>query len=99
VACLAASAPVAQRASAAEVLMKDGRLLRWETGKVGGLTDLNFFNVTDDAEQLKLIVFLDDDLRRTFVPSGKSRKSARTARRRSKRSSTAAARGRRRGRR
>ena len=55
-------------ASAAEVLMKDGRVLHGKLGKVGGLTDLNFFATADDAEQLKLIVFLDDDLRRTFVP-------------------------------
>ena len=67
-ACLAASALAAPWASAAEVLMKDGRLLRGKLGKVGGLADLNFFATADDAEQLKLIVFLDDDLRRTFVP-------------------------------
>ena len=34
---------------------------------MAGLADLNFF-AADDAEQLKLIVFFDDDLRRTFVP-------------------------------
>ena len=87
-ACLAASAPVAQRASAAEVLMKDGRLLRGKLGKVGGLTDLNFFTVTDDAEQLKLIVFLDDDLRRTFVPQRQIQEVRPDRSTRSKRSST-----------
>ena len=66
-ACLAASMAAAGGLSAAEVLMKDGRLLRGKLGKVAGLADLNFF-AADDAEQLKLIVFFDDDLRRTFVP-------------------------------
>ena len=55
-----------RRAPAAEVLMKDGRLLKGKIGYTSGLADMN---IMPDAASPKdtPIVFLDDDLRRTFV--------------------------------
>ena len=51
---------------ATEVLMKDGRLLRGNLGKTSGLADMNFLPDANSRKDTP-IVFLDDNLRRTFV--------------------------------
>ena len=47
--------------------MKDGRLLKGNLGYTSGLADMN---VLPDANSPKdpMIAFVDDDVRRTFVP-------------------------------
>ena len=61
VGCLALSAT----GQASEVLMKDGRILKGKLGDLVGLGDLPV--MADTGDKVKQIVFLDDDLRRTFV--------------------------------
>ncbi len=48
-----------------EVLLKDGRVLRGKLGKVAGLAESPQASGPDGGP-LQLIIFLDDDLRRTF---------------------------------
>ena len=48
-----------------EVLLKDGRVLRGKLGKVAGLAESPQASQPDGGP-LQLIIFLDDDLRRTF---------------------------------
>lgn len=55
---LAAAAP------ATELVLKDGRILRGRTGETVGLAELNG---AGEGETLKQIVFVNDDLRVTFV--------------------------------
>ena len=52
--------------SATEVLMKDGRLLKGNLGKTSGLADMNLLPDANSRKDTP-IVFLDDNLRRTFV--------------------------------
>ena len=60
---------VAERASAAEVLMKDGRVLKGMLGEVSGLADVPaILDTNGDTGRMRSIVFLDDSLTRTFVP-------------------------------
>lgn len=54
-------------ASAAEVLLNDGRVLRGRLGMVASLADQLKAPQPDGVGPLRLILFLDDDLRRTFV--------------------------------
>jgi pimeloyl-ACP methyl ester carboxylesterase len=51
---------------ASEVLLKDGRVLKGKLGEAFGLAELQ--NASDpEGGHIKQIVFLDDDLRRTFI--------------------------------
>jgi predicted esterase len=52
---------------AADVTLKDGRVLTGKLGKVAGLAESPMPNQTQDGGPLQLIVLLDDELRRTFV--------------------------------
>ena len=62
----AAGGLAAGTASATEVLLKDGRILKGKLGEAFGLSEL--VNTSDpDGGRLKQIIFLDDELRRTFV--------------------------------
>ena len=61
----AAAFLAAPAASATEVLLKDGRILKGKLGEAFGLSELT--DSADPAARLKQIVFVDDDLRRTFV--------------------------------
>jgi predicted esterase len=54
------------RLGAAQIQMKDGRLLEGKLGRVGGLA-LAPLAVNQDDGGLQLLVFLNDDLRRTYV--------------------------------
>ena len=66
--CAVAGSLVAERASAAEVLMKDGRVLRGMLGEVSGLADIPaILDTNGDTGRMRSIVFLDDSLTRTFV--------------------------------
>ncbi len=55
---------VAAAAPAAEIVLKDGRVLRGRTGKTVGLTEQNGL---EEGDALKQIVFVNDDFRMTFV--------------------------------
>jgi dienelactone hydrolase len=55
-------------AGAAELVMKDGRLLHGRLGEVTGLAELPMG--VDSPDHIKQIVFLDNDLCRIFVPRG-----------------------------
>jgi len=57
----------ADRARGGEVLMRDGRVLRGKLGEVASLADVPSPPAPDGSGPLRQIVFLDDDLRRTFV--------------------------------
>jgi hypothetical protein len=54
-------------ARGAEIVLKDGRVLRGKLGKVASLADSPDTAHPDSGAALQLIVFLDDELRRTFV--------------------------------
>ncbi len=54
-------------AGGAEIVLKDGRVLRGKLGKVASLADSPDTAHPDSGPALQLIVFLDDELRRTFV--------------------------------
>ena len=60
------SGTLAASAYATEVLLKDGRALQGKLGKVAGLADSLKTAKPDSGAALQLIVFLDDELRRTF---------------------------------
>ncbi|MGA2035682.1 MAG: PHB depolymerase family esterase [Thermoguttaceae bacterium] len=64
--CLAAWSILGPAAGAAEVLMKDGRILRGSLGEVLGLSDAPAV-VAAGRDNIKQIIFLDDDLRRIYV--------------------------------
>jgi pimeloyl-ACP methyl ester carboxylesterase len=53
-------------ASATEVVLKDGRLLQGKLGKVAGLAEAPQATMSDSPTALQIILFLDDNLRRTF---------------------------------
>ena len=53
-------------APGASILLKDGRTMRGKIGPVGGLSENPLSPKTDDA---KGITFVDDDLRRVFIPT------------------------------
>jgi len=55
------------RATAAEVLMKDGRVLRGKLVPVTNLAEVPRASGPDGVGPIQLILLLDDDLRRTFV--------------------------------
>ena len=64
--CLLLLAGGAATASASQLLLKDGRVLKGRQGEAVSLAEQH--NRPTEAEQgPKLIVFVDDDLRRTFV--------------------------------
>jgi len=65
--CAAAVLCTTDRASAAEVLLKDGRILKGRLGVVSGLADTLEAPDPNGTGPLRLILLLDDDLRRTFV--------------------------------
>ena len=62
----------AEPARAVEIVLKDGRVLRGEKGQVAGLAeppsraDVVKKGLDADSNPLQLIVFLDDNLRRTY---------------------------------
>ncbi len=58
---------LAAEASAAEVLLKDGRILKGSLGAVASLADQPQAPDPNGAGPLRLILLVDDDLRRTFV--------------------------------
>jgi predicted esterase/tetratricopeptide (TPR) repeat protein len=62
----AAGCMAAFPAVASEVFMKDGRILRGKLGDLVGLSDQP--SVVDQGSQPKMIVFVDNELCRTFVP-------------------------------
>ncbi len=61
---LVAGLLLAVRAEAAEVLLKDGRILRGRKGETTGLAEVS---AGGEGGSLKQIVFVNDDLRITFV--------------------------------
>lgn len=63
---LAAWAGAAGAAWGVEIVLKDGRVLRGKLGKVASLADSPNTAHPDSSAALQLILFLDDDLRRTF---------------------------------
>ena len=75
---------LAGRRHAIEIVLKDGRVLRGEKGQVAGLADVPSRAIVKgsdpDSGPLQLIVFLDDNLRRTYFLRSPGR--ARSARRR-----------------
>ena len=52
--------------AAIEIVLKDGRVLRGKEGKVASLADRLQASAPDSGAPLQLIVFLDDNLRRTY---------------------------------
>ena len=66
--CVAACGPPADVALAAELVMKDGRTLRGKEAAVTGLADMPMAPQAGGSGPIQLIILLDDDLRRTFVP-------------------------------
>ena len=54
-------------ANATEVVLKDGRVLRGKIGEVSGLADMPQPPDPEGSGPLQLILFMDDDLSRTFV--------------------------------
>jgi predicted esterase/tetratricopeptide (TPR) repeat protein len=65
-ACLAAAAICAGTASASQLLLRDGRVLKGRQGEAFSLAEQQ--NAAVEPERgPKLIVFVDDELRRTFV--------------------------------
>jgi predicted esterase len=60
-------------AEATQIQMKDGRILEGKLGRVGGLA-LAPLAVTQGDAGPQVIVFLDDDLRRTYVPNSQVEK-------------------------
>ena len=53
--------------AAAELLLKDGRIVKGALGAVASLADQPQAPATDGVGPLRLIILLNDDLRRTFV--------------------------------
>lgn len=60
-------AVMSSQSDAAELLLKDGRILRGKLGKVSGLADLPKPISADSGAPIQNILLLDDDLRRIFV--------------------------------
>ena len=54
-------------APAAEIVLKDGRVLQGKLGMTAGLAEIPQGFQSDGLGPLRLILFMDDDLRRTFV--------------------------------
>jgi hypothetical protein len=73
-ACVAMFLAAAGGARATEIELSDGRVLRGKPGKTAGFTDLNLLKQSDNNAHLKLIDFLDDNLRRTFFSNRLVRK-------------------------
>ena len=65
-ACLAWFLATVVGVQATEIELNDGRVLRGKLGKTAGLADLNLLKQSDSNAHLKLIDFLDDNLRRTY---------------------------------
>lgn len=65
-ACAAGWNGAARSAAAVEVLLKDGRILQGSLGMVDSLADQ--LKAPDAAGVIRRIIFLDNDLCRTFVP-------------------------------
>ena len=65
---------LATAALATEVVLKDGRILRGRVGETVGLAEQNG---AGEADALKQIVFVNDDLRLTFVSRRQVAASAR----------------------
>lgn len=56
------------RGASAEIEMRDGRVLQGMLGALSSLTDQPGAAAPEGVGDLQLIVFLDDNLRRTYVP-------------------------------
>jgi len=54
-------------ASASQVLLEDGRILEGKLGVTAGLAEIPRASQPDGSGPLQLILFVDDNLRRTFV--------------------------------
>jgi pimeloyl-ACP methyl ester carboxylesterase len=52
---------------ATELILKDGRVLQGKEGRLASLSELPKASPVDGSGPIESIVFLDDDLRRTFV--------------------------------
>jgi predicted esterase len=65
--CLAGAIIPAVWASATEVVLKDGRVLRGKLGEVAGLAEIPQPNSPDGEGPSPSILLMDDDLSRTFV--------------------------------
>ena len=65
---IVASIIPSRSAIATEVVLKDGRVLRGKLGEVSGLAEVPQPPNPDGEGPLQLILLLDDDLSRTFVP-------------------------------
>lgn len=76
---LALLSALAGAASAIQVSLQDGRVLKGKLGKVSGMAEAPQGAAPDGAGPLQLIVFLDDDLRRTFFPQRQVREVAQEA--------------------
>ncbi len=66
--CWAGGIGLVPPAEATEVLLKDGRVLHGKLGETSGLADLPQAFDPEGAGPLNLILFVDDNLCRTFVP-------------------------------
>ena len=64
--CCPSCCCVAARLEATQILLKDGRVLEGKLGRVGGLAVAPLAVGQDDGSP-QLIIFLNDDLRRTYV--------------------------------
>jgi predicted esterase/tetratricopeptide (TPR) repeat protein len=65
-ACMAAAGLAGGAASASQVVLRDGRVLKGKLGEAVSLAEQNAAATRDPGP--KTIVFTDDNLRRTFVP-------------------------------
>ena len=65
--CAAAWQLADQSTSAAEVLLKDGRILQGRLGEVAGLAEVPQAPDPQGIGPIQSILLVDDDLRRTFV--------------------------------
>jgi predicted esterase len=66
--CAAGYGLLADAASATELVMKDGRIFGGKEARVASLADMPAAPQANGAGPIQMIVLLDDDLRRTFVP-------------------------------
>lgn len=66
-ACLALLSWRSNWSKAEEVVLRDGRVLKGKLGVVTGLVDLPRLADPEGGGRIPLIVFVDDDLRRTFI--------------------------------
>ncbi|MGB9879677.1 MAG: hypothetical protein ACPLRM_02835, partial [Anaerolineae bacterium] len=64
---VALAIPTLSNALAEEVILKDGRILTGKLGLVTGLVDIPKLVDPEGGGPIPLIVFVDDELRRTFV--------------------------------